>query len=90
MSFEIVCDNDGGTSPKLGASHGRTHLLAEDIGGASLGNPAIKPAIAPIHQSKTVDLPIVARRFDQTLPATSFAAPEACERRMEGELHLIL
>ena len=28
VSLEIVCDNDGGTSPKLRASHGRTHLLA--------------------------------------------------------------
>ena len=53
-------------------------------------NPAIKPAIAPVHQAKAVDLPIISRCFDQSLPTSTLATPGPCEGRMKGHLHLIL
>jgi hypothetical protein len=61
-----------------------------DIGSPSCRNAAIKPPISPVHQPKTVDLAIIARRFHQALPATPFQAPDPGEGRMKGELHLIL
>jgi len=35
-------------------------------------------------------MPIIARRFHQALPATPFQAPDPCESRMKGKLHLVL
>jgi hypothetical protein len=69
--------------------HRRTHLITEDIGGPSRGDPAIKPPIAPVHQPKAIDLAVIARRFHQPLPTTPFQAPEARERGVKGKLHLI-
>src|SRR6478752_3622959 len=63
---------------------------AFDISRASNGYSAIKPSIAPVHQPKAIDLPIITRSFDQTLATSAFEAPEARQRRMKGELHLIL
>jgi hypothetical protein len=73
-----------------GASHGRTHLFTEDIGGASSSNSAIEPAIAPVEQAKPIDFPVVSRGLDQALPASPLEAPDPRECRVKGELHLIL
>ncbi len=35
-------------------------------------------------------MPVVARRFQEALPATPFLAPDARERGVKGKLHLIL
>src|SRR6266496_4540779 len=90
VGLEIVGNHDGHPSPLLGASHGSTHLLAEHIGSTSRSDPAIEPAITPVDQAKAIDLAIVPRRFDQALPTTPLATPDAREGRMKGHLHLIL
>jgi hypothetical protein len=41
-------------------------------------------------QTETIDLGVVARRFDQALAALPFATPDAGERKMKGNLHRIL
>src|SRR5712691_7348422 len=51
---------------------------------------AIKPSVAPIDQPKAVHFAVVAWGLDQTLPTPPLETPDACERRMKGELHLIL
>ena len=53
-------------------------------------DPAIKPPVSPVHQPKAIGLAIIARSLDQTLATPTLEAPEAGERRMKGELHLIL
>jgi hypothetical protein len=63
---------------------------AYDISRASRGYSAIKPSIAPVHQPKAIDLPVIARSLDQPLVASTFETPEARQRRVKGELHLIL
>ncbi len=61
-----------------------------DISGSPCRNPAIKPAVSPVHQPKAIDLAVIARRFHQPLPTTPFQAPDAGERRVKGKLHFIL
>ncbi len=90
MGLEIIDNHDGHSSPLLGTSHSSTHLLTEHLGSASRSDPPIEPAIAPVEQTKAIDLPIIPRRFDQALPASSFATPHARQRRVKGHLHLIL
>jgi hypothetical protein len=65
-------------------------LLAEHVSCASWSDSAIEPAIAPVQQAKAIDLPIIPRRFDQALPASSFPRPDARQRRVKGKLDLIL
>jgi len=81
---EIVGNHDGNPSTLLGTSHSGPHLLAEHFSGASRSDPAIEPALAPVHQAKAVDLLIAPRRFDQTLPVPSFPRPRARQRRVKG------
>src|SRR5579883_2896513 len=83
---EIVGNHDGNPPALLGTSHSGPHLLTEHVSSASRSDSAITPA----HQSKAVDLAIIPRCFNQTLPAPSFLRPHACECRMKGHLHLIL
>ena len=90
MRLEIISDHDGYSSPLLGTSHSRTHLLAEHIGGASGSDATIEPALTPVHQAKAVDLAIVPRRFDQALPTSTEALPHPGEGRVKSHLHLIL
>ena len=54
------------------------------------GDPAIKPPIAPVHQSKAIDLAVIARCFHQSLPTTPFQAPNSRKGGVKGKLHLIL
>src|SRR5215470_9490756 len=63
---------------------------AEHISSASGSNTATLPAITPIHQAKTRHFPIIPRRFDQALPASSFSRPHARQGRVKSYLHLIL
>jgi hypothetical protein len=63
VGLEIVSNHDGNASPLPGASHGSTHLLTEHISGASRSDSAIEPAIAPVHQTKAIDPPIIPRCF---------------------------
>jgi hypothetical protein len=65
-------------------------LLAEHVSCASWSDPAIEPALTPVHQTKAIDLAIIPRRFDQALSASSFARPDARQRRVKGKLDLIL
>ncbi len=90
VGLEIVGNDNRHTSPRLRTSHRRPHLVAKNISGSSCGNPAIKPAISPVHQPKTVDLAVVARSFDETLAAPTLEAPDPRERGVKGKLHLIL
>jgi hypothetical protein len=90
MGLEIIDNHDGRPSPLLRTSHGSTHLLTEHIGSASRSDPPIEPTIAPVDQTKAIDLPIIPRRFDQALPTPSFPRPDARQRRVKGHLHLIL
>ena len=66
------------------------HLLTKDIRSSSRGDPAIKPPIAPVHQSKAIDLAVLARRFHHPLPTTPFRALNPLKRGVKGKLHLIL
>src|SRR5258706_14202528 len=63
---------------------------AYDISRASRGYSAIKPSIAPVHQPKAIDLPVIARSLDQALVASTFETPKARQCRVKGKLHLIL
>ena len=90
MGLEMVGKHHGHPSSLLGTSHSATHLLAEHISSASGSNTAIEPAITPIHQAKTIHFPIIPRRFDQALPASSFSRPNARQGRVKSYLHLIL
>jgi hypothetical protein len=63
---------------------------AFDISSSPRSDPAIKPAVSPVHQAKAVDLPVITWSLDQTLTTPTLEAPEPGERRMKGELHLIL
>src|SRR5260221_7431551 len=84
VGLKIVSNHDGNPSTLLGTCHGNTHLLTEDISGASRSNSAIEPTIAPVHQAKAIDLAIVPRRFDQALPTSPFEAPHPREGRVKG------
>src|SRR5512142_2134967 len=90
VRLEIVGDDDSDASATLGAGHGGTHLLTLHIGSAPRSNPAIEPTIAPVQQTKAVDLTVISRCLDQTLPAPSFPRPDARESRVKGHLDLIL
>src|SRR6266700_493713 len=90
VGLEIVSNHDGHSSSLLGTSHGSTHLLAEHLSGASWSDPAIEPAITPVHQAKAVDLAILPRCFNQALPSSTLVRPHARQRRVKGHLHLIL
>src|SRR5216684_971548 len=90
VRLEIVSDHDGDASATLGAGHGGTHLLTKHLSGASRRHSAIEPAIAPIQQPKAVDLAVISRSLDQTLPAPSFPRPDTRECRVKGKLYLIL
>ncbi len=89
VSFEIVRNDNRHAPTRLRTSHRRTHLVAKDISRPSRGDPAIKPPISPVHQPKAIDPPVIAQGPDQTLAPPTLEAPEACECRMKGELHLI-
>src|SRR6266516_3633000 len=77
MSFEIVGNHDGYSSSLLRTSDSSAYLLAKDVSGTSGSNSAIKPAIPPIQQAKTVHLPILSRSLDQALATSSFSRPDA-------------
>jgi hypothetical protein len=79
VRLEIVRKHDGDTPATLGTSNSSTHLLTKHISGASRCNPAIEPAIAPVYQTKAVDLAVISRCLDQTLPAPSFPRPDTGE-----------
>ncbi len=55
------------TRPRAVERATAAHLLAKDISSSSRGNSAVEPSIAPVHQPKAIDLPIITRSFDQTL-----------------------
>ena len=63
---------------------------AFDISGPSRGDPAIEPPISPVYQPKAVHFAVIAWSFDQPLATPTLRAPNACEGRVKGELHLIL
>ncbi len=60
------------------------------ISGASGSDPATLPAIAPVDQTKAVDLAIISRSLDQALPTSTDASPQAREGWVKGHLHFIL
>jgi hypothetical protein len=90
VGLEIVSKDDGHSSSLFGTSYSSTYLLAEHLGRAPRSDPAIEPAIAPVHQAEAIDLAIVPRRFDQALPTSPFEAPDTRESRVKGHLHFIL
>ena len=91
MRLEIVRKNDRHT-PTLRAN---APLLRAPVRHPTSavrkgGDPAIKPPIAPVHQSKAIHLAVITRRFYQPLSATPFQAPDPRKRGVKGKLHLIL
>ena len=68
----MVSTHDGHSSSLLRTSHCGADVLAEDISGAPESNAAIEPAITPVQQTKTVDVPSVPRSFNQTVSPSSF------------------
>src|SRR6266851_5012143 len=90
VRLEIIGNHKSDPPATCGASNGRTHLFTEHIGGASGSNSAIEPAIAPVQQAKSIDFAVVSRGLDLALPASPLEAPDPRERRVKGELHLIL
>ncbi len=90
VSPEIVGKHDGDPSATFGTSHGGTHLFAKHIGGPSRSNSTIEPAIAPVHQAKTVDFAGITWCLDQALHSSAFTRPDTGKGRMKGKLDLIL
>ena len=90
VRFEIIRHHESDALATFGASHGCTHLVTEHLSCSSRRNSATLPAIAPIHQAKAVDLAVIARCLDQALPTSAFARPDTGERRVKGNLELIL
>ena len=90
MGLEIIGNHDGNASPLFGTSHGSTHLCAEHIGSSSWSDSTIEPALTPIHQTKAIDLTVIARCLDQTLPTSTLMRPDTGERWVKGHLDLIL
>ena len=86
----IVSNHDRHTSSLFGTSHSAPHLFTKHISSASCSNTAIEPAITPVDQAKAIDLAIIPRCFDQALPTPPLATPDARQRRMQGDLDLIL
>ena len=90
VRFEIISHHESDAPAMFGASHGCTHLVTEHLSCSSRRNSATLPAIAPIHQAKAVDLAVIARCLDQALPTSAEALPDTGERRVKGNLELIL
>jgi hypothetical protein len=90
VRFEIIRNHKSDAPTAFGASHRCAHLFTEHISCPSRRNSAIEPAIAPIHQTKAIDLAVIARCLDQTLPTSTFMRPDTGERRVKGNLDLIL
>ena len=90
MSSQVVhnykCHASAGTRP----GDGRPHLGTKDIGGASWGQAAVKPARTPIDEAEAINLVVCAGSLDQPLPATAFPAPDPREGGMKRILDLIL
>jgi hypothetical protein len=80
MGLEIVCNDNRHAPTLLRPRHRSTQLLTKDISGPPCRNPPIKPAVSPVYQPKAIDLAVIARRFDQPLPAPSLQAPDSGER----------
>lgn len=90
MCPQVVGQDDGDASALPRACDGGAQLLTEEGGGALGADAPVEPALAPIDQAKAVDLPVGAGGLDQALAASPFAAPDARERRVQGDLHLVL
>ena len=90
VRFESIRHHESDALATFGASHGCTHLVTEHLSCSSRRNSATLPAIAPIHQAKAVDLAVIARCLDQALPTSAEALPDTGERRVKGNLDLIL
>src|SRR5260370_42109893 len=90
MGLEIVGKHDGYSPSLFGTSHSGTHLFTKHISGSSQSDPAIKPTIAPVNQTKAVNLAVIPRSLDQALPMSPLARPYAREGWVKGYLHLVL
>ena len=84
--YDYKCHAAAGARP----GDGRPHLGTKDIGGASWGQAAVKPARTPIDEAEAVDLIVGAGSLDQPLSAPAFPAPDSREGRMKRKLNLIL
>ena len=90
MGAQVVYNHDGQTS--LGARTGnrRPHLGTKDLRRAAGGEAPVKPPVAPVDEPKAIDFVIGPWSFHQALSSAAFATPHAGQRRMEGELDLVL
>jgi hypothetical protein len=82
LASKLIMNDDRHTPLGRRTSHRSTHLVAKDISRPSSSDPAIKPAISPVHQPKVLGLPFIAWGLEQTLVAPTLEAPE-----LQAELH---
>ena len=90
MRLEIIGNHESDAPAAFGASHRCTHLFKEHISCPSRRHSTIEPALTPIHQTKAIDLTVIARCLDQTLPTSTLMRPDTGERWVKGHLDLIL
>lgn len=90
MSPQVVHDHKRFAPAGARPGDGRPHLGTKDIGGASWGQAAVKPALTPIDEAEAIDLVIGAGGLHQSLPTTAFPAPDPREGGMKRILDLIL
>ncbi len=87
---QIVGDDDGHPAALPRTRPGGPQLGTEESGRALGADPSVKPAVAPIDQAEAIGFAVVARGLDPALAAPPFGRPQARERGMPGDLHLIL
>src|SRR5262245_11272702 len=90
MGAQVVHEHERHTSAGARPGNRSPDLGAKDIGRASWGQSAVKPALTPIDEAKTIDLVVGARGLDQPLAATAFPAPDPRKSGMKRKLDLIL
>jgi hypothetical protein len=90
VSTQVIRDYHRHPAAGLRARSCRPPLLATGRRRSAWGQAAVDPAVDPVHNAQAVDRGIGPRSDHQPLAPSPFAAPNSCQRRVEGELHLIL
>src|SRR5262249_44705513 len=90
MGAQVGHDHERHAPAGARAGDGHPDLGAKDIRRAAWGQAAVKPALTPIDEAKTIDLVVGSRGLDQPLAATPFPAPDPREGGMKRKLELLL